>query len=149
VLFQLPNQFDSYHDILSTFYSAHRFGTQSPSNNKLAHCLKDSFEIPGQDPVYLIVDALDECPNTSDLLSPREKVLMFLEGLFGSKLPNLRICVTSRPGVDVKLILQPLTFHSVSIHDKSGQMKDIENYFKSTVYSHNESRSTSSSSLMS
>ncbi len=76
------------HDILSTFYSAHRFGTQSPSNDELAHCLKDLFEIPGQAPVYLIVDALDECPNTSDLLSPREKVLMFLQRPFRLKTPE-------------------------------------------------------------
>ena len=133
MLFQLPDQFDSYHDILSTFYSAHRFGTQSPSNNKLAHCLKDSFEIPGQDPVYLIVDALDECPNTSAISSPREEVLTLLEDLIDSQLPNLRICVTSRPEADIKPVLEPLTFRSISLHDERGQRDDIENYIKSVV----------------
>ena len=98
------------------------------------------FMLPGQAPVYLIVDALDECPNTSALSSPREKVLMLLEDLLDSKLPNLRICVTSRPEADIKLVLQPLTFSSVSIHDESGQMKDIENYIKSTVNSNRKMR---------
>jgi len=140
VLFQLCDQSDSYHNILSAFFSIHRDGAQSPGDDELARCLKDLLELPGQAPVYLIVDALDECPNTSALSSPREKVLMLLEDLLDSKLPNLRICVTSRPEADIKLVLQPLTFSSVSIHDESGQMKDIENYIKSTVNSNRKMR---------
>jgi hypothetical protein len=41
--------------------------------------------------------------------------------------------VTSRPEADIKLVLEPLTFHSVSLHDESGQMEDIEKYIKSVV----------------
>ena len=140
VLFQLCDQSDSYYNILSTFYSTHRDGAQSPSDEELVRCLKDLLNLPGQAPVYLIVDALDECPNTSDLMSPREKVLVLFEDLKNSKLWNLRICVTSRPEADIKLVLQPLTFRSVSIHDESGQMKDIENYIKSTVNSDRKMR---------
>jgi hypothetical protein len=43
----------------------------------------------GQAPVYLIVDALDECPNTTAILSPREKVLKFMEELVEAQLQNL------------------------------------------------------------
>ena len=50
-----------------------------------------------------------------------------------SQLPNLRICVTSRPEIDIKAILEPLTFRSVSLHDESGQLEDIDNYIKSVV----------------
>jgi hypothetical protein len=57
---------------------------------------------PGQAPVYLILDALDECPNTSDTPTPREKVLRLVEDLVDLQLPNLRICLTSRPEVDIK-----------------------------------------------
>jgi hypothetical protein len=41
------------------------------------------------------MNALDECPDTSDAPSPRNRILQLLEELAG--LPNLRICVTSRP----------------------------------------------------
>jgi hypothetical protein len=58
---------------------------------------------------------------------------MLLEDLINSRLPNLRICVTSRPEVDIKAVLEPLSFHSVSLHDEKGQMEDIENYIKSVV----------------
>jgi len=131
-LFQLYNQSYSYYAILSTFYSTYDHGARSPSNDELIRCLKDLLNLPGQAPVYLIVDALDECPNTS-LPSPRDQVLRLLEDLVDSQLPNLRICVTSRPETDIKSILEPLTFRSVSLHDESGQKEDIENYIKSIV----------------
>ena len=140
VLFQLCDQSDSYHSILTTFYSAHRHGAQSPSDDELARCLKDLLKLPGQAPVYIVVDALDECPDTSDLFSPREKVILLLEDLVDSQLPGLRICVTSRPEADIKLVLQPLTFRSVSIHDESGQIMDIEDYIKWTVNSNRKMR---------
>jgi hypothetical protein len=140
ILSQLCDQCDSYHGILSTFYSSHRDGARSPSDDELARCLKDLLELPGQAPVYLIIDALDESPDTSDVSSPRERVLILLEDLIDSKLPNLRICVTSRPEADIKAALEPLTSHSVSIHDESGQREDIENYIKFTVNSHRKMR---------
>ena len=132
LLFQLCNQSDAYRDILSTFYSTHGHGKQKPSDDELALCLKGLLQLSGRAPVYLIVDALDECRNTST--SPaRSKVLMLVEDLVNSKHPNLRICVTSRPEDDMKVSLQPLAFHSVSIHDEIGQLEDIENYIKSVV----------------
>ena len=133
VLFQLSDQSDSYHGILSTFYSTHRDGAQSPSDDELAQCLKDVLNVPGQAPIFLIVDALDECPNTPTISSPREEVLTLLEDLIDSRLPHLRICVTSRPEADIKPFLEPLTFRSVSLHDERGQNEDIENYINSVV----------------
>jgi hypothetical protein len=65
--------------------------------------------------------------------SPREKVLKLIEDLIDSQLPNLRICVTSRPEIDIKALLGPLAFRSVSLHDENGQMEDIERYIKSVV----------------
>jgi hypothetical protein len=140
MLSQLCDQSDSYHGVLSTFYSTHRDGAQSPSDDELAQCLKNLLELTGQAPVYLIVDALDECPDTSDVSSPRESVLMLLEDLTDSKLPNLRICVTSRPEADIKVTLEPLSSRSISIHDESGHREDIEKYIRFTVNSHRKMR---------
>jgi hypothetical protein len=128
VLVQLCHQSDSYCDILSNLYLDHAVGSQHPGDDELVRCLRDILELPGQAPIFLIVDALDECPNTTALPSPREKDLTLLEVLINLRLLNLRICVTSRPEADIKLVLEPLTFHSVSLHDESGQMEDIEKY---------------------
>ena len=133
VLFQLCQQSDSYHLILSTFYSTHLNIAQTPGDDELIRCLVDLLKLPGSQPIYLIIDALDECPSTSSLSSPREKLLWLLEDLVEMQLPNLRICVTSRPEIDIKTILEPLAFRSVSLHDASGQQKDITDYIGSIV----------------
>jgi hypothetical protein len=136
VLFQLCDQSSSYYEILSAFYSTHRNGAQSPSDDELIQCLKDLLKRPGPRPVYLVIDALDECPSTSSLSSPRENLLSILEDLIEMQFPSLRICVTSRPEVDIKAILDPLAFRSVSLHDESGQKHDIVKYIESTVNTH-------------
>ena len=133
LLIQLCQQSDCYCDIISEFYLEYGSGSQHPSDSALLRCLVDVLKLPGQAPVYLVVDALDECPNTSAMPSPREKVLELMEELIDVHLPNLRICVTSRPETDIKLLLEPLAYRSVSLHDESGQMEDIENYIKSVV----------------
>jgi hypothetical protein len=133
VLVQLSHQSDSYCKILSKLYSEHKNGLQNPSDDTLVGCLTNLLKLPGQAPVYLIIDGLDECPDTSDNPSPRERVLALLEELVNSKLPNVRICITSRPEMDIKLALDPLTFHTVSLHDESGQIEDINNYIKSVI----------------
>jgi len=133
VLVQLCCQSDSYCDILSKLRSEHDDGSEDPSDDALLRCLKRLLELPGQAPIFLIVDALDECLNTSESPTPREKVLTLLKDLIDLKLPNLRICVTSRPEIDIKAILMPLTFHSVSLHDERGQKEDIKGYVESIV----------------
>jgi hypothetical protein len=88
---------------------------------------------PGQAPIYMIIDGLDECPNTFGMPSPREKILVFLKGLIGLQLQNFRICITSRPEVDITVALNSLPFRAISLHDESGQKQDIVNYVSSIV----------------
>jgi len=133
VLVQLGHQSETYCDILSKLRSEHDDGSKDPSDDALIRCLKHLMELPRQTPIFLIVDALDECLNTPALSSPREKVLMLFKDFIDSNLPNLRVCVTSRPEVDIKAILNPLTFRSISLHDEHGQGEDIRNYIESIV----------------
>ena len=140
LLAQLCHQSDAYYDVLFKFYSEHAKGSRHPSDSALVGCLRDILKLPGLAPVYLIVDALDEFPNTSSIPSPRAKLLYLLEELVKSRLPNLRICVTSRPETDIKDALDPLIFHSVSLHDRSEQQSDIEEYIKSVINTHPKNR---------
>jgi hypothetical protein len=140
LLVQLCHQSDSYCDILSKFYSEHAEGSRHPSDDELASCLTDVLKLPGHAPVYVIVDALDECSNTSAVPSPRAELLNLIEELIKSQFLNLRICVTSRPETDIKDVLDNLAFRSVSLHDEGGQNADIEDYIKSVVRTHPKSR---------
>ena len=128
-------------NILSDLYSAHdkgNLGKKQPSDDTLAECLKQMLTLPDQRPTYLIIDALDESPNNSGIPSPRERVLHLLKELVELRLPKLHICVTSRPEIDIRDVLEPLTSRRVSLHDQTGQKQDIVDYVKSVVYSNME-----------
>jgi hypothetical protein len=88
-----------------------------------------------QCPTYIIMDAIDECPITSSIPSPREEVLELVKDLVSLQLPNLRICVTSRPELDIRTVLEPLASYPVSLHDENGQKEDIIEYVRSFVHS--------------
>ena len=125
-------------DILSRLYSVHDDGRKEPSDIVLTRCLKDMLTLPDQLPIYLIMDALDESPNTSGIPSARERVLQLLKELVDLHLPSLHICVTSRPEADIQKGIVPLTSLRVSLHDQSGQKEDIADYVRSVVYSNSE-----------
>jgi hypothetical protein len=135
ILFQLYHQSKAYSKIFSDFFAAHRRGSQYPSDVKLIQCLKDMLNCPGQLPVYIIMDGIDECPKFCGTLRPRAETLVLVEELVGLHLPNLHICITSRPEIDIRTIIRPLTSHSVSLHDEKGHMQDIVDYVTSTVNS--------------
>ena len=141
LLAQLTRQSDSYSDILLNFYSEHAEGLRCPSDDALVECLKDLLSLPGLAPVYLIVDGLDECSNSSSAIpSPRAKILNLVEELVELRFPNLHICVTSRPEADIKDVLDPLISRSLSLHDATGQMREVEKYVRSVIYTHSASR---------
>ena len=122
-------------DILSDLYLVHDHGKKQPGVGILVECLKKMLTLPDQHPIYLIIDALDESPNTSGIPSPREMVLRLLKELINLSLPHLHICVTSRPEIDIRNVLEPLTSRRVSLHDQSGQKNDIADYIRSIVHS--------------
>ena len=132
---QLSSESDSCYNILSRLYSTNNRGTRKPSFDALKNCMTDMLSLPGQGPVYIIVDALDECPNFSGTPSAREEVLELIEELVELNLPNIHLCVASRPEIDIRMVLEPLTSLKVSLHDEIGQKDDIFEYIKSVIYS--------------
>jgi hypothetical protein len=91
--------------------------------------------LPVQVPIYLILDALDECPNNSGMPTAREEVLDLVNDLVSLGLPKLHVCVTSRPEIDIQTVLEPLTSLRVSLHNQTGQKEDIVDYVSSVVQS--------------
>jgi hypothetical protein len=138
---QLIDQSDSFCDILLALYSKHRRGSLQPSDEELTQCLEDMLKIPGHAPTYLIVDALDECTHMTGVPSSRDQVLALVEKLVKSNLSNLRLLITSRPEVDIRSSLEPLTSNSISLHDQDGQKRDIIEYISSVVRSDKSMRS--------
>jgi hypothetical protein len=132
---QLAAESDSCYNLLSQLYSDHTRGIEKPYIDSLKKCLTDILNLSGQAPIYIIIDALDESPNSPGNPSAREEVLELIEELVRSKLPNLHLCVASRPEIDVQMVLEPLASLQISLHDESGQKEDIITYIKSVVKS--------------
>ena len=139
LLIQLSHQSNSFCDVLLRYHSTHQSGSQEPNDRALTQCLEDILKVQGQSPIYLIIDALDESPNTG-MPSPRDKVLVLVEKLVKLKLPNLHLCVTSRPEVDIRTSLECLTSNRISLHDEAGQKEDIVKFVQSVVNSDKDMR---------
>ena len=132
---QLSAESDSYYNILSQLYSDHTRGIRKPGIDSLKKCMTDMLSLPGQGPTYILVDAVDECPNLSGTPSAREEVLELIEELVDLNLPNVHLCVASRPEMDIRMVLEPLTSLKISLHDEGGQKEDIIEYIKFVVRS--------------
>ena len=121
-------------DIIYNLYLAHGKGTQQPSNGTLMGCLKEMLTVAAELPIFIVMDALDECPD-SGMPTPREAVLNLVKDLVHLRLPTLRICVSSRPEIDIRTKLKSLAVNAISLHDETRQKSVIANYVSSVVSS--------------
>jgi hypothetical protein len=135
LLSQLSARSDPCYEVLSQLYSGNAGGAEKPDGGVLTKCIKDMLCLPGQGPIYILIDALDECPDTSGIPSAREEVVELIEELTSLNRPNVRLCVASRPEIYIRNALEPLKPLEISLHDEDGQNNDIIEYIKSVVYS--------------
>ena len=135
LVFQLSTCSSPCCDILHRVYKTHKDGTQQPSDDTLKECLEKMLRLLAQGQIFIFLDALDECPDSSGIPSPRDEVLQLVKELVDLRLHGLYICATSRPEVDIRAVLQPLAFRSVSLHDERGQKTDIADYIRNVVNS--------------
>lgn len=93
--------------------------------------------------VYLIVDALDECPLDN---GEREKLLKVLRHLRTWSLANLHVLYTSRPEPDIKISLEPMFSEPESSMIDLGERqeeitKDIGTYIDDKLISSSDFKS--------
>jgi hypothetical protein len=132
---QLSANSDSCFNVLSQLYLDYVRGILKPDIDALKKCITDMLSLPGQGPIYIIVDAVDECPNSSGTPSAREEVLELIKDLVNLEFPNVHLCVASRPEIDIRVAFEPLTSLQISLHDESRQKEDITAYIKYVVHS--------------
>ena len=138
VLSQLCADSDAFCDILSRLRSSHASGARKPTDGALTKCLRDMLTLPQRGPIFVIIDAIDECPNTTGThgtQTAREEVLDLIQELVDWHIPNLYLCLTSRPEIDIRTVLEPITPRQISLHDEIGQKKDIIDYINATILS--------------
>ncbi|THY22638.1 hypothetical protein D6D01_06249 [Aureobasidium pullulans] len=87
LLFQLCSRSSVILDRLQTLYNTCGKGTSSPSVDQLSDTLKDTIGLSDQ--VTVVIDALDECSEPSEVIS-------WLEDLLEANCSTLQLLVTSR-----------------------------------------------------
>ena len=107
----------------------------APNNDALAGCLHEMVELPGQLPIFIIVDALDECQNSTGTPTAREEVLDLWKMLSGR---IIRICSSASQVAQSKtyrqfLVPWPLHRAVCSFTRKVVQRKDIDSYIREFV----------------
>jgi hypothetical protein len=140
ILIQLCVQSNKFSEILSSFFEDHDRGFRQPSEDALLECLQSMLKHPGQGTLYVIIDALDECSNSSGCPTPREQVLVIVQELIDLRLPHVHFYITSRPEIDIRDVLEPLAVHNVRLHEQAGQNKDIVDYINHFVRSDRKMR---------
>ena len=60
---QLCDDCDPFRNVLHELFKTCRDGSERPSDAALVNCLKTVVSLRGRLPTFIIMDALDECPN--------------------------------------------------------------------------------------
>ena len=135
LILQLSVNSEPCSNILSKLYSD--IGpVLEPTLIALKTCIKDMLSQPEQGPIHIIVDGVDECPNSSGLPSARREVLGLIKELVGLKRLNVHVCVASQPEIDIRRELGSLKPLQISLDDEIGHKADIIAYIKHTVHSY-------------
>jgi hypothetical protein len=106
LLFQFTHQVPDGLQGLEHLYQKCGSGQQQPAEEAIHSLFQD---VMGQiASKYIILDALDECTDSEDLLT-------FVGDLADSKLKGLRIMATSRREKDIEEQLKPIADHNINI----------------------------------
>ena len=115
---QLSFQCPTTPDVLLRLFSRNADGRRSPTPSTLLRTIKSIIETFQN--VYLIFDALDECPSRNDVFS-------FLHTMQSWRLGTLHLLATSRPEPDIEQSLSSVVSHDIRM-DESLVDGDIQIY---------------------
>ncbi|EMD33581.1 hypothetical protein CERSUDRAFT_125879 [Gelatoporia subvermispora B] len=122
--------------ILSELHSSNANGSHQPRHDALILCLHKMLEASSDHSIFIVIDALDECPESE---SKRRHVLQLIERIVKWRIQHVRICVTSRPEVDIRNTLEPLSPCSVALSNEMGQGNAIADYVRTVIESESDS----------
>jgi hypothetical protein len=106
IITQLSSQCGSTLKAIEDLFSTCCNGREQPSDDALMTVLQQL--VKGFNETFIILDALDECNNSQELLQ-------YLEKIFQWRLGTLHVMVTSRPEEDIKDFFEPLLDHDQRI----------------------------------
>lgn len=116
---QLSGQGPSPDKILDALWSSYSDGRLLPPDSELLSQALIPILKEFTKPVYIVLDALDECPE-------RDYLLTTITAILDADLPNVHLLLTSRP--EVPRGSTALAQHAISISLQDNTHQDIESY---------------------
>ncbi|EEQ35613.1 hypothetical protein McanMca71_002980 [Microsporum canis] len=118
------------HELRDLYVKKCNFGSETPALLDLTAIFKLFAESKDVQNIFLVIDALDECPAHN-----RQELLDFLRTISSWSPSNLHVFLTSRPESDIKEALSPISIvTSVSVGGSS-ITRDITNHIRSQLSS--------------
>lgn len=129
LLAQLCNQVEKISEELITIYEECGKGCNAPKVNELVLCLSLFTKAKKVDNIFLVLDALDECPKFGDD-GQRAELLKVLKIIHSFESSNIHLLVTSRQEIDIREALAPLlSVPALSIQGAT-TASDIQTYIR-------------------
>lgn len=116
-------------DGISRLWHDHNRTGSEPGIEELAKVLDEVID-GHKEQVFIVMDALDECPQTPDQ-PERVRLLALLLNLSGKHSKNLHILVTSRPEHDIHSAL--ISYPSINL--EAFVASDVKHFVKSSLQS--------------
>jgi hypothetical protein len=132
LLAQLCNQADEIPKDLLALYERCGKGYNTPKVNELISSISLFATMKKVEDIFLVVDALDECPKFGDD-SPRAELLKVLKAINGFDSSNIHLLVTSRQEVDIREGLMPLLSVPALSIQGAATASDIQIYIRSQL----------------
>jgi hypothetical protein len=123
LLEQLCSRSNDAFRVLDQLYNEHGAGRQPPANKSLVKALRKI--VAALPRTYIILDALDECPN-------RDELLEFLKEAVEWKVDDFHVLVTSRHMKDIEEALDTASARRVCLQSQLVN-SDIETYIRSRL----------------
>jgi hypothetical protein len=84
--------------VVYQLWEKHKKSSSEPDIEELAKVLGGLIDSLGD--IFIVIDALDECPQTADQ-PERKKLLCHIRNLLNNHSKNLHVLATSRPEIDI------------------------------------------------
>jgi len=129
---QLCNQVDQIPEGLVDVYENCGRGSSIPKVNDLVSCIALFAKMEEVENIFLVLDALDECPKFEGD-SQRTELLKVLETVNGFDSSNIHLIVTSRQEIDIRDALIPLLSVPALSIQGTPTASDIQIYIRSQL----------------
>lgn len=106
--------------------------SRSPTYEELLGLLSGLLGSSGR--TFIVIDALDECPERARDSTGLLRFFEHLRGLRSQDNIDLRLLMTSRPEIDLRDCMTPLATHTLNVNAAADHIEDMKIYLSTRLF---------------